>query len=334
MQSFVPATNKLEAVARISALTQSGPETLGPGSKERKSVVVNLATGLGLAISIDGTKQEIASRIASALGTHWTDKCESVGQTITLFGLNLLLEKSTRYLEAHGQLSGQKKTSSISDEAEKISLVIINELSKNTGSVWDGRMCLEEMKSAGSSQWRQTEWQGFYFEYKALPALVTELGGGPVKIQNTKFDYQFHKVWDLKAHSIFGSTGRQKQNHISQLNDKLSMDLAIANGGLGLIVLSGIPSYSDVEFTKWHKQIRGGGQEEPRKLLKNSFTPTYIDAFFIPNEDELSKAISEKKIIDFKQGKQQNGAPRASKYSINLLKSRGSDLQVYGASIR
>ena len=112
------------------------------------------------------------------------------------------------------------------------------------------------------------------------------------------------------------------------------MDVAIANGGLGLIVLSGIPSYSDVEFTKWHKQIRGGGQEEPRKLLKNSFTPTYIDAFFIPNEDELSKAISEKKIIDFKQGKQQNGAPRASKYSINLLKSRGSDLQVYGASIR
>ena len=334
MQSFVPATNKLEAVARISALTHSGPETLGPGSKERKSVVVNLAIGLGLGISTDGTKQEIASRIASVLGSQWTDSCESVGQTLTLFGLNLLLENSTRYLEAHGQFSRQNEMLSVSDEAKKISTVIIEELSKNTESVWDGRMCLEEMKSAGSSQWRQTEWQGFYFEYKALPALVTELGGGPVKIQNTKFDYQVRNVWDLKAHSIYGSSGPQKQNHISQLNDKLSMEVAISNGGLGLIVLSGIPSYSDVEFTRWHKQIRGGGLEEPRKLLKNSFTPTYIDAFFIPNEDELSKAISEKKIIDFKQGKQQNSAPRASKYSINLLKCRGSNLQVFGASIR
>ena len=30
---FTPAKNKLEAVNRISALTDSGPETLGPGSK-------------------------------------------------------------------------------------------------------------------------------------------------------------------------------------------------------------------------------------------------------------------------------------------------------------
>ena len=37
---FVPARNKLEAVARISNLTNSGPETLGPGSKEHKSVVL------------------------------------------------------------------------------------------------------------------------------------------------------------------------------------------------------------------------------------------------------------------------------------------------------
>ena len=41
---LVPACNKAEAVTRLSALTGSAPERLGPGSKERKSLLVNLAT--------------------------------------------------------------------------------------------------------------------------------------------------------------------------------------------------------------------------------------------------------------------------------------------------
>ena len=45
---FVPARNKLEVVARISNLTNSGPEYLGPGSKERRSVLFNLARGMSL----------------------------------------------------------------------------------------------------------------------------------------------------------------------------------------------------------------------------------------------------------------------------------------------
>ena len=59
MSEFIPAKNKLEAVARISFLTNSGPEDLGPGSKERKSVLTNLANGLKIQIDESDSKPDI-----------------------------------------------------------------------------------------------------------------------------------------------------------------------------------------------------------------------------------------------------------------------------------
>ena len=102
--TFLAATNKLEAVVRISNLTNSGPETLGPGSKEHKSVLTNLALGLGIPFSQDFTKQELAAHLAATLGKTWLPEHESVGQTITLKGLNLLLEAATpRLLQARSE---------------------------------------------------------------------------------------------------------------------------------------------------------------------------------------------------------------------------------------
>ena len=60
---FVPARNKLEVVARISNLTNSGPETLGPGSKEHKSVVLNLARGMGLALAMGYQEWEFLIKV-------------------------------------------------------------------------------------------------------------------------------------------------------------------------------------------------------------------------------------------------------------------------------
>jgi hypothetical protein len=68
---FLEAQNKLEAVARISNLTNSGPETLGPGSKEHKSVLINLARGLGLKVDDRATKQELGRYIVESLGQSW-----------------------------------------------------------------------------------------------------------------------------------------------------------------------------------------------------------------------------------------------------------------------
>jgi hypothetical protein len=322
---FIPAKSKLEAVARISTLTNSGPEELGPGSKERKSVLTNLARGLKLSHLSTGTKQEIASALARHLNITWTSICESKGQTITLHGLNLLLEASEKILGKQQNVSLLEM--SLNKEIELISKVVLNMTPKRM----DGYDAVHEMKNAEYSKWRETEWQGFYFEFKVRPALINALGGGPVKIANTEFDYQLSRVWDMKTHSsvnINGGTSRQ----ICPLNDSLSIDAVTKQFGFGLIILSGIPIY-DMEFSRWHKNFRSGKLNEPRKQLKKSFTPTQIDFFYIPDANSLEKAKSLGLIKIFKQGKQQSGAKRAEKYSLDLKKSENTNIHMLQTKI-
>ena len=319
---FVPAGNKLEAVARISALTNSGPEELGPGSKERKSVVVNLANGLNLGIDVSGTKQGVAALIADALGQTWTSECESVGQTLTLKGLNLLLEHATKFLD--GRLS--KKNDDVFPDAQSEALAIGSRIALATPSFWGGEKCVKQMQEADSSNWRQTEWTGFYFEFCAIPPLINELGGGPQQIGHTKFDYCLSRSWDLKAHSVRGNSG--SINHSSQLNDQESMREAIENGGLGLFVLSGEASY-DPAFTSWHREFRGKPAQEGGRPLKSAFKPVRLEAFYIEDSSMLDAAMRNQQISEFKQGRQPSGEPRRPKYSINVTKSQGSNLQVF-----
>ena len=156
---FVPARSKLEVVARISNLTSSGPEILGPGSKEHKSVVLNLARGMNLMPSEIDTKQSLAARIVKESGLEWNSDCESVGQTLTLKGLNLVLFAGTEYFaKKHPKPSLLQLT--LEDELKKISEVVV----ATTPRHMDGVTAIKEMKEAEFSQWRATEWQGFYFE--------------------------------------------------------------------------------------------------------------------------------------------------------------------------
>lgn len=97
---FVRARTKFIAVNRISTLTESGPQELGPGSKEQKSVLLNLVDGLGLSIDHALTKQDMAVQIVGQLGGTWGPECQSTGQTITLTGLNRLLECAEAYVGA------------------------------------------------------------------------------------------------------------------------------------------------------------------------------------------------------------------------------------------
>ena len=234
LMEFVPARNKLEAVARISQLANSGPETLGPGSKERKSVVVNLAKALSLNIDETYTKQEIASYIASKLNLPWNKSCESVGQTLTLKGLNILLQGATLNLQEQFDTSRSFLEYSLSEEIEKISRVVI----EMTPRHMDGVEAITEMKDAEYSQWRATEWQGFYFEFKVRPELINRLGGGPRKIGSTSFDYALKRTWDMKVHSTSTRHGKKSKLNCA-LNDAESMKLAANQGGFGLMILSG-----------------------------------------------------------------------------------------------
>jgi hypothetical protein len=320
INQFVPSKSKLEAVGRISNLTNSGPEDLGPGSKERKRVLINLAHGLELKLDVEKlTKQQLGERVLNALGGLWTSDCESTGQTVTLIGLNRILEFAEKRLGSSNVL-----VSSASLEEEATSILTIAQSA--IPAKWIGKDCVSEMKDGGSTKWKQTEWQGFYFEYRAIGQLVNKLGGGPLKIGVTEFDYHFHHVWDLKVHSNFGINGPNSPNNACQLNDQFAMHQAVSRGGLGLVVLSGNPTYS-VEFSRWHKQFRGS-PGEPIKQLKETFSPTHLEAFFIQDGSSLEHALKMGILSEFAQGKQPNGAPRNPKFSLNISKARGSSLQL------
>jgi hypothetical protein len=90
--NFRRSLNKLEAVNRISQLTGSGPEELGPGAKERKRVLVNLAFGLGIRNPNQYSKHDLLKAILAKYGVPFQNSFISRGGTITLDGLNIILE--------------------------------------------------------------------------------------------------------------------------------------------------------------------------------------------------------------------------------------------------
>lgn len=307
-------------MARISQLTHSGPEELGPGSKERRSVLDNLAKGVGISPELFDSKQAIASAIASRLNLKWTEACESVGQTITLIGLNLLLEGGEKFFSNRDLAISDYSTDLVSEVG-----MIRKVLDQATPRIMDGRSSVLEMQSADADNWRQTEWQGWYFEFKALPALINQLGGGPKVIENTKFDYALYRPWDLKVHSSLGLG--KKPNNGCQLNDQESMKQAVKVSGLGLIILSGIPQYDDDSFSEWHKALRG--KEGPvRRRLKNGFISEKIEFFHFSDSDELDRAVANKVLKEFKQGKQPTGEARAPKYLLDISKARTDKIKI------
>lgn len=307
-------------------MTNSGPEFLGPGSKEHKSVVLNLARGMGLAASENETKQGLATRIVETAGRKWTSDCESVGQTITLIGLNLILQTGFEYFD-NLKSSQSPFQISLEEELKKISQVVMEKTPRHM----DGVAAINEMKEAEYSHWRATEWQGLYFEFKVRPELITRLGGGPKKVGSTTFDYALTRTWDMKVHSNTTRHGKPSKLNCA-LNDAESMQLAAQNGGIGLMILSGVPTY-DWDFTRWHKKFRSNSEEEPKKALKKSFDGEKVDFFFIPTLSRLEKALNDGELSLFKQGKQPSGQARKVKYSLNLLKAQDSDLHVLGSKL-
>lgn len=316
--AFVPAKNKLEVVVRISNLTNSGPESLGPGSKERKSVVANLARGLGVSFNETDSKQIIAAKIATAHGHRWSRRHESVGQTLTLEGLNLLLEIGSLVLNSDDAKNGWPST------PHEQSKAIATAISALLPSRVDGKTAVQELKAAGD-QWRKTEWHGIYFEMKCIPPLVSKFGGGRKKIHRTVFDYVNGTVWDFKAHTEVDGAGKPKTE--CPLNDSESIEEAVTAGGFGLVVLC-VESKRTIEFAEWHKKFRGKSGSPTRKLVE-WFSTISLDFYWIPNRSRLKTALANGEIKDFNQGKNSNGKPRPPKYSLVLDKARKSDLIVH-----
>lgn len=314
------ARSKLEAVTRISALTAGPPQILGPGSKERKSVLTNLVDSLALDVDSTLNKPDLAEAIVVALGGSWDATCWSAGHTITLEGLNRVLERATAELERRGARPTSSTFDSVQTESEALLAILRTAVPEHM----DGRECVTEMLQAESTHWAQDEWRGWYFEFVGLPALINAFGGGPAAVANTTFDYSLNQIWDLKCH------GDDSGNAI--LNSREAMDACLEHRGVGLLVLSGTTVVDDGDFRQWQRDLRIANGKIPKartrpatsqRRSKRGFIPRRLDAFFIEDEDMLAALLSNKTMGIMRQGRQTDGTARREKYMLNVKKAVG-----------
>lgn len=97
---YASARTKADAVARMYLLGGAEPELVGPGSKEKRSSLVALGGFVGLE-DLPSGKVQAGRLIAQHLGVTWDDSCFSQGDTITLVGLNRLIDASVK---SHGMV--------------------------------------------------------------------------------------------------------------------------------------------------------------------------------------------------------------------------------------
>ena len=117
---------------------------------------------------------------------------------------------------------------------------------------WDGKQCILELRNAGY-QWRQMEWIGWCFEYKAINLLQARFGLHPgPSFGSTRFDFKLNFVWDFKSHPLNSAS-----HPWVIVNDREAIDKCISNfDGLGVIIAEGEVEYDD---------STGASNDGPRK---------------------------------------------------------------------
>jgi len=183
---------------------------------------------------------------------------------------------------------------------------------------WDGKTCVLELKEADYN-WRQMEWWGFYFEYRAKALLQNTFEIPGDKFGTVRFDLKGEFNWDCKAHAVKGN------NHTLILNDKSAMDQSIAAYGRhGEIIAMCDVEYNDNDrsFQKWHSELKGGKskyevrREERTTCSRYRKTRAELLEIVLVTLD----ANSLKTLSVMKQGINSNGKPRPVKYMFDLEK--------------
>jgi hypothetical protein len=125
--------------------------------------------------------------------------------------------------------------------------------SRSTPKVWDGRNSILEMKVAGSRQWRQMEWMGFYFQFLCQKHFDSIIDMPGRKYGNTEFDAFREISWDFKTHAA------NTTNHTVITNDAAAIANTISDYGYyGVILAIGEVEYNDEErtFKTWHDELK------------------------------------------------------------------------------
>ncbi len=354
--AFEPAQSKIEAVNRISALTSSGPEWLGPGSKEHKRVLVNLANSLAPELDTRLSKTKLAAALASVFDAPWWAECESTGETISLVGLNTLLAGAERRL---GKLGSDRAMllGTPEEEGKALAAALVDawraspHLDGGKRVVWEARRCIHWMLDQGVTEGpNQNEWQGFYWESRGRAVLNAAFTPNPspprTRYAHTTFDYSLRYVWDLKAHTdswrypVSGKTVTGQG--VAPLNDQTSMRACIEEQGLGFLMIGGVAvADEDGTFVKWHRQFKAaqGVKSKPSnsgrsRQRKAAFEPLYVEAFYFHDLPGLEAAKAAGQVTGFQQGRQApdeegaEGRARRPKYNLSVPKARAAGLGV------
>lgn len=193
--------------------------------------------------------------------------------------------------------------------------------SQNMPKVWDGRNAILEMKEAGSRQWRQMEWMGFYFEFLCQKHFDSIIDMPGKKYGNTEFDAFREISWDFKAHAA--NTTR----HDVIANDAEAIANTISDYGYyGMILAIGEVEYNDEErtFKQWHDQLKEGiSQYEINRINRGAMSRRRKTEFVLSeihficlNSETLSQCSG-----SFQKGfRNADGSARQAKVMLNIRK--------------
>ncbi|MGI3783218.1 MAG: hypothetical protein ACRYG2_20835 [Janthinobacterium lividum] len=339
---FNPAVSKIEAVTRIARLTDAPEEWLGPGSKEHKSVLTNLADRVLPDAELDrSSKTRLARDIARVLDVTWTDSCYSTGETISLEGLNLILAGAERHLGRLGVTAAEL----LADPQAEGRALVAALYDGWPGEAWQARSKVEWMQRRGVRGANDNEWQGWYYEARGRELLNAAFPPSrePVRTRygNTVFDYSLNYVWDLKAHTeqqLFPHSGRRGPLETdAMLNDEQATRDCVEEQGIGFLVLSGSATMDeDGRFVAWHRWFKakhGGKPSAPSnsgrsRMRKAAFAPLSVEAFWVANTPALHAAITSGQLKAAGQGRQaprndgEEGAPRRPKFTMHVPRAR------------
>jgi hypothetical protein len=209
---------------------------------------------------------------------------------------------------------------------------IVSALTRELLGVWDGKTCIEYLRQH-DYQWRQMEWIGFYFEFRAKQILAATMGGGVgPTIGNVTIDYAVrNEAWDFKAHPAKPRSGWV------YLNDVEAVDTcALHLGGIGWVIAVGNATYdTDGSFKAWHDGLKGRqspyevqriARGAPSRRRKRSFECTHFLVVKVETPEGIRGAVEDRLLTSSMQAGQRNsnGRARRAKYGIHMSRAEAS----------
>jgi len=242
-------------------------------------------------------------------------------------GNNIIVFTEQNFAKAFDMVLLNEKTT-LSNEIN-----IFNDFSNTLNTNWDGVSCYTEMINASFNNAYQSEWAGFYLEYKFEEFLTKN-----PRYQNI-CQYKQNKtsgsidldLWfkqgkyygDLKAHNI-------NQNLLG--NDKTNIYKAISGYKKVWYIAFSHHTIKDKDkngvTTQFWNQKLNSNKGKKKKLdsylsrMKHSVT---LDNFVVLEINQFNQ----KYLVDFEQGKNSDGMPRNIKISIKNKDIKNDNFAIY-----